>query len=120
MAALTAAQVSATIDKGTRLFKIDNGGKLAILDLKLVTAASVINPAGSIVLDSTDMRRLGFSKLLAVLDASGWTVGGVYVLTHATLDGKTNKIMLYDGAGSAMPATTIGDNGTLRLCLFGM
>jgi hypothetical protein len=66
------------------------------------------------------MRRLGFSKLLAILDGGSWTQPGVFVPTRATLDGKTNKIMLYDAAGAALPAATIGNGGTLRLVLLGM
>lgn len=120
MAALAAATVSATIDKGTRIFNLNNGAKLAILDLVLTTAASVITPAGQIVLDATDMRRLGFSKLLAVLDSGGWTSAAVYVPTRASLDGKTNKLMLYDAAGAALAATAIGNGGTVRLVLLGM
>lgn len=120
MGALAAATVTATIDQGRRIFNINNGGKLSALDIGLTTAASVITPAGTIQLDSSDLRKMGFSKVLSVMHASSWTVANVFVPVNAIYDGKTNKIMLYDLAGAALVATAIGNGGTLRVVILGM
>jgi len=114
------ASFTSTIDQGRRIFNINNGAKLSVLDMGLTTAANVINPAGVIQLDSTDFRRMGFSKVLAVVHASGWTSGAAFVPLQAIWDGKTNKIMLYDATGVALTAAAIGNGGTLRLVVLGM
>jgi len=113
------ATFTATIDQGRRIFNINNGAKLATLDMGLVTAASVI-VAGAITLDSTDFRRMGFSKLLAVIHASSWTSGGTFVPLNAIWDGKSNKVMVYDLLGAALTAAAIGNGGTLRMVILGM
>lgn len=113
------ATISATVDQGRRIFNINNGGKLSVIDMGMVTAASVI-VTGAITLDSTDLRRMGFSKLLAIMHASSWTVANAFVPCTAVWDGKGNKIMLYDMAGAALTAAAIGNGGTLRLALLGM
>jgi len=114
------ATITATIDQGRRIFNINNGGKMALLDLGLVTAANVINPAGTIALDSTDLRRMGLSKLLAVMHASGWTSANVFVPLSAIWDAKGSKLMVYDAAGAALAAAAIGNGGTIRLAVLGM
>ena len=120
MAALAAATVTATIDQGRRIFNISNGGKIVVLDVGLTTAASVITPAGQIVLDSTDFRKMGISKLLSILEATAWTSAPALVFTQTIWDGKTNKIMLYDATGVALTAAAIGNGGTIRLVVLGM
>jgi len=110
---------TASIDQGRRIFNINNGAKLATLDMGLVTAASVI-VAGAITFDSTDFRRMGFSKLLAVIHASSWTSGGTFVPLNAIWDGKSNKVMVYDLLGAALTAAAIGNGGTLRMVILGM
>jgi hypothetical protein len=82
----------------------------------LVTAASVI-VTGAITLDSTDFTRMGFRKPLAVVHASAWTSGNVFVPMNAIWDGKLNKIMVYDAAGAALTAIA---TGTLRLVVLGI
>jgi len=114
------ATFTATIDQGRRIFNINNGAKLSILDMGLTTAANVINPAGTIQLDSSDFRRMGFSKVLAVIHASGWTAASAFVPLQAIWDGKTNKVMVYDAAGAALTAAAIGNGGTIRLVVLGM
>jgi len=113
------ATLSSTIDKGTRIFNINNGGKLAVIDMGMVTAANVI-VAGAITLDGTDLRRMGFSKLLAAPDASAWTAANAFVPCSARWDAKNGKLMLYDAAGAALTAAAIGNGGTLRLLVLGM
>jgi hypothetical protein len=118
MALGAAATFTATVDQGRRIFNINNGAKLSVLDMGLVTAASVI-VTGAVTLDSTDFRRMGFSKVLAVIHASAWTVANVFVPMNAIWDGKTNKIMVYDAAGAALTAAAIGNGGTIRLVVLG-
>ncbi|HKE83321.1 MAG TPA: hypothetical protein VKB50_06190 [Vicinamibacterales bacterium] len=108
-----------TIDQGRRIFNIANGGKIIVTDLGLVTAASVI-VTGAITLDSTDFRRMGLSKMLGILHASGWTSAPAFVPLTALWDGKTNKIMLYDLLGAALTAAAIGNGGTIRMSVLGM
>jgi len=113
------ATFTATIDQGRRIWNINNGGKLVALDMVLVTAANVI-VAGAITLDATDFRRMGFSKVLAVIHASSWTSANVFVPLDAIWDGKTNKLMVYDLTGAALAASAIGNGGTLRMVVLGM
>ena len=113
------ATITATIDQGRRIWNIANGGKLTALDMGLVTAANVI-VAGAITLDSTDFKRMGLSKLLAVLHASSWTSANVFVPLDAIWDGKGSKLMVYDLSGAALTAAAIGNGGTLRLVVLGM
>src|SRR5262245_28930292 len=108
-----------TIAHGTRSFNTNQGGKLAVIDMGTVTAANVI-VAGAITLDGTDLRRMGFSKLLAAPDASAWTAANAFVPCSARWDAKNGKLMLYDAAGAALTAAAIGNGGTLRLLVLGM
>jgi hypothetical protein len=119
MALGAAATFTTSIDAGRRIFNINNGAKISVIDMGLVTAASVIT-GGAVTLDQSDFTRMGFRKVLAVIHASGWTSGNVFVPLDAIWDGKTNKIMLFDLAGVALTAAAIGNGGTLRLVVLGV
>jgi len=114
------ATITATIDQGRRIFNINNGGKLVIIEIGMVTAANVI-VAGAITLDSTDFRRMGLSKLLSILHGAAWTSANAFVpLGNQIWDAKGSKLMLYDPAGAALTAAAIGNGGALRLTMLGM
>src|SRR5262249_10537195 len=113
------ATITTNIDKGSRIFNLGNGCKQCLVDLGLVTAASVI-VTGGITLDATDTKRLGFAKLLTVEPVAAWKSDNTLVPCQGVWNGKTGKLMLYTPGGVALVATDIADGGTIRLTVFGV
>ena len=112
--------MTSSINRSQRNWRMDPGLKVAQVQMTLNNAASAMPVAGELNVPRSLWSRLGFNNIIAMPEIQIIKSDQTAIRAVGVYDAQSSKIMLWDATGTALPAATIGNNGALRLLVFGM